>query len=52
MQSQQVQQESSAAFSKRRKELVALEAKELNPISQILKTSVNGQHTNHSAGKA
>jgi hypothetical protein len=51
-QSSQVQQQSTTAFSRKRKELTTLEAMESNPISQILKTSVNGQHTNHSAGKA
>ena len=51
-QAPQVQHQSTAAFSKKRKELVALEAIQSNPISQILNNSVNGKHTNNSAGKA
>lgn len=51
-QSPQVQQQSTAAFTQRRKELSSLEANESNPISHILKTKVNGQHTNNPAGKA
>jgi hypothetical protein len=51
-QSPQTQQQSTTSFIKRRKELIALEAIESNPISQILNTSVNGPHTNNPAGKA
>jgi len=51
-QSSQVQQACTSAFSRKRKELIAKEANESNPISNILKASVNGQHTNNSAGKA
>lgn len=51
-QSPQVQQQNTTAFSKRRKELTALEANESNPISHILKTSVNGQQINNPTGKA
>lgn len=51
-QSAEVQQSSTAAFSNKRKELITKEANESNPISNILKASVNGQHTNNSAGKA
>lgn len=50
-QAPQVQQQSAALFSERRKEIAAKEANELNPISHILKSSVNGQHTSNSAGK-
>lgn len=51
-QSAEVQQSSTAAFSRKRKELMVTEANELNPISNIQKASANGQRTNNSAGKA
>jgi hypothetical protein len=49
LQSPQVQQQCIASFTKKRKELAAIEADQINPITQLHKNSTNGQHINNSA---